>query len=69
MRFQPQGTAAADPDIPANVRKGIMENIDTVIKLTGAAPTQVAEIVGRTLDPNVGAILDLPARYLPASAQ
>lgn len=70
MRCQLQGfAAAADPEIRDNVRTGMMASFDAVAEMTGASREQVAAFVGLGLLLNVGAMLDLPADYLPVSRQ
>lgn len=68
MRCQLQGfaAAAADPEIRASVRQGVMDSVDTVVELTGARREQVADFVGRGLLLNIGATLELPEGYLSA---
>ena len=68
MRCQLQGfAAAADPEIRAAVRAGVMDSIDLVVALTGASRARVAVFVARGVLLSIGATLDLPADYLPVS--
>ncbi|HEV7214557.1 MAG TPA: helix-turn-helix domain-containing protein [Chloroflexota bacterium] len=68
MRCQLQGfAAAADPEIRDNVRTGMMASFDAVVEMTGASREQVAVFVALGLLLNVGAMLGLPADYLPVA--